>query len=145
MNDVIFNSGDRIIPVKNKAGFKKIIQKVFTVEGYKLQTILYIFCSDAYLLQLNKQYLNHDFYTDILTFLISPDNKPIQSEVYISIDRVKENAKIFKTSYQNELLRVMIHGALHLCGYDDQTAKARKQMQKKEDFYLQLYTNSRET
>jgi probable rRNA maturation factor len=145
MNEVTFNSADRRIPIRNRNGFKKAIQRVFALENYKLSAVSYIFCSDAYLLQLNNQYLKHNFYTDILTFLISSLNEPIVSEVYISIDRVKENAKLFEISYQNELLRVMIHGALHLCGYDDQTIKAKEQMRQKEDFYIQLYTDSRET
>jgi probable rRNA maturation factor len=145
MKEVTFNSADRRIPVKNRKGFKKAIEKVFVLEKYKLSAVSYIFCSDAYLVQLNNQYLKHNFYTDILTFLISTVNEPIVSEIYISIDRVKENAKHFDIPYQNELLRVMIHGALHLCGYDDQTIMAKEQMQQKEDFYIKLYTDSRET
>ena len=144
MNGIIFNSGDKLIPVRKRKIFKKCLYKLFTLEGCKLQKITYIFCSDEYILELNNRYLNHNYYTDILTFLIPTENHLLESEIYISTDRIKENAKIFKVSYQMELLRVMIHGALHLCGYDDQNQNARIKMQKKEDFYIQLY-DSRET
>ena len=145
MNEVSFNSADRPILIKKRRSFKNCIIGLFSLEGYKLQRISYIFCSDNYLLKLNNQYLNHNYYTDILTFLLSVTNKPIESEVYISIDRVKENAKIYKISYQMELLRVMIHGALHLCGYNDDTKSAKNEMQQKESFYIQLYADTRET
>ena len=145
MNNVIFNSADRPIPIIKRQKFKICIQKLFITEGYRLQKISYIFCSDKYVLKLNRQFLSHNFYTDILTFLISDKNEPVKSEIYISYDRIKENAKIFEVSFQKELLRVMIHGALHLCGYNDQNKKAKKVMQKWEDFYIKLYEDSRET
>lgn len=145
MSKITFHSADVKVPIQNRSGFKSCILKLFSIEDYTLKRLSYVFCSDSYLLQLNKKYLNHNFYTDILTFLISERNRPIESEIYISVNRIKENAKLYNASYQNELLRVMIHGALHLCGYDDQTKKAKKQMQQKEDVYIQLYTDSRET
>jgi len=141
MNEVTFNSTDGHIPIKKRRNFKEFIIKLFRLEGRDVQRISYIFCSDKYLLKLNKQHLHHDYYTDILTFLIS-ENNSIKSEIYISVDRVKENAKTYKVSYQTELLRVMIHGALHLCGYKDENEKAKTQMRQKEDFYIQLYTDS---
>jgi len=144
MNKITFNSADRAIPIVKRENFKKCISKLFINEGYYLQKISYIFCSDKYLLELNKQFLSHNFYTDVLTFLISIKNEPIESEIYISNDRIKENAKIFKVSYQKELLRVMIHGALHLCGYNDQNKKTKEQMRKRENFYIQLYEDSLE-
>jgi len=145
MNKITFYSADVKIPVKNRSDLKAGVVKIFLIEGYALKHLSYIFCSDDYLLTLNNQFLQHNFYTDILTFSISQKNQPIEGEIYISTDRIKENAKIFNVSYEKELLRVMIHGALHLCGYDDQTEKAKKEMRQKEDFYIQLYTNSRET
>lgn len=145
MSEVRFHSADISIPIKQRKSLKKWIVQAFIIENCELKSLSYIFSSDDYLLKLNRQYLNHDFYTDVLTFLISDNKEPIEGEVYISADRIKENAKIYKTSYQKELLRVMIHGALHLCGYDDQTPKAKKLMQKKEDIYIQLYDDSRET
>jgi rRNA maturation RNase YbeY len=145
MNEVKFYSADIKIPVKERKHFRECILQVFAREGYKLKRISYVFGTDEFLLNLNRQYLKHDFYTDVLTFLISENNKAIEGEVYMSAERIKENAKIYKLSYQKELLRVMIHGALHLCNYDDQTRKARRFMQQKEDFYIQLYNDSRET
>ena len=145
MNEVTFNSADRPIPIKERRNFKECITKLFKIEKRSFQRISYIFCSDNYLLKLNNQYLNHNYYTDILTFLLSVTNKPIESEIYISIDRVKENAKTYNISYQGELLRVMIHGALHLCGYNDDNKSAKNKMQQKENFYIQLYADSRET
>lgn len=138
MNKIIFNSADRPVLVYKRRNLKKCITELFRLERCSFQKISYIFCSDEYLLKLNNQYLNHNNYTDILTFLLSDKDKPIESEIYISMDRVKENAKTYKVSYQTELLRVMIHGALHLCGYDDKNNEAKAQMRKKEDFYMHL-------
>jgi rRNA maturation RNase YbeY len=88
------------------------------------------------LLHINKEFLNHSTLTDVITFSLSEPSKPIQGEVYLSVDRIRENAKSFSVRYQNELLRVMIHGALHLCGYADKTKKAQTQMRAREDYYL---------
>lgn len=95
----------------------------------------YIFCSDTRLLEINKKFLNHDYYTDIISFDFS-EGVSTQAEVYISIDRVKENARGLGVSFKSELHRVVFHGALHLCGYGDKTKKARETMRKKEDYYL---------
>ncbi len=95
----------------------------------------FIFCSDNYLLEMNKNYLNHDYYTDVITFDYC-ENDIVSGDIFISIDRIKENAKIYKTTFQNELHRIMIHGVLHLVGYSDKTDKEQKQMREKENFYL---------
>ncbi len=145
MSEITFHSVQVAIPVKNRRAIKALILKVFGKERYAVKSLLYIFCRDEYLLQLNIQHLEHDYYTDILTFLISDRAQPIEAEIYISVDRIKENAKLFKVSYQKEILRVMIHGALHLCDYNDDTENAKKKMRKQEDFYIQLYLASRET
>ena len=105
----------------------------------KLDALRYIFCSDKYLLEINRQYLNHDYYTDIITFNLSNHPEAVQGEIYISIDRVKDNARQFNASFTQELHRVIFHGALHLCGYKDKTAKEEKLMREKEDQYLALY------
>lgn len=139
MNKVAFFSADKRIGLNKKSTYKKLIQEVFVLEGIKLKRIAFIFCSDKYLLDINKRHLHHNFYTDVITFLISIITNPVESEVYISIERIKENAKTYNVSYQNELLRVMIHGALHVCGYNDKLKKSKKLMQKKEDFYIKLY------
>ena len=93
------------------------IKKIIKQEGKTAGTISYLFCSDDYLLKINKQFLKHNFYTDIITFDYSEKNK-IEGEIFISIDRVKENAITFKQPFQKELMRTIIHGVLHLCGYD---------------------------
>lgn len=145
MNPVIFYSADKPVNAKNRQGIKKLIHRVFLLEGEKLKKIAFIFCSDEYLFKINKQHLNHSFYTDVIGFMVSMPKKPIESEVYISTERIKENAKIYKVPYQKELLKVMIHGALHFCGYKDKTLKAKKLMLLKEDFYIKIYEDSRET
>jgi rRNA maturation RNase YbeY len=100
-----------------------------------------MFCSDGYLLEINLKYLKHNTYTDIITFNLS-DSLTIEGEVYVSIDRVEENALRFKNSFETELLRVVIHGALHLCGYKDKTKTEKSMMRQKEDEYIRLYQKS---
>ena len=95
-----------------------------------------IFCSDDALLEINKKFLNHDYYTDIITFPIEETNTVFEAELYISIDRVKENAKNLSIAFQDELHRIVIHGVLHLCGYKDKTNKEIEEMRFKENFYL---------
>lgn len=102
--------------------------------------ISYIFCSDDYLLNVNKQYLNHDYYTDIITFDYVKDDL-ISGDMFISADRIQDNAKTFGVCFENELLRVMIHGIMHLVGYDDLTDEQEAEIHKMEDFYLDLYYN----
>ncbi len=99
--------------------------------------ISYIFCSDQYLHELNVKYLNHDTLTDIITFDYC-EKKSVNGDLFISIDRIKENSKKFNNSIENELHRVMIHGILHLCGYKDKTTEDQNVMSAKEDFYLNL-------
>ena len=114
------------------------IKEVIQSHGYTLTQLSYIFCSDAYLLELNRQYLSHDYYTDILTFPYHEDPKEgIWSDIFISIDRVKENAQAYEKSFEQELHRVMIHGVLHLLGYDDH-GEAKSLMVEKEDWALGL-------
>ena len=109
------------------------------LKDYRKQTgvITFIFCSDKYLLAINKQFLKHDTLTDIITFNYT-EGKTVSGEVYISTDRVKDNAKLFCVSFKNELHRVMIHGVLHLCGHKDKISSAKKEMTGKEDYYLSL-------
>ena len=98
-----------------------------------------IFCSDNYLLRINKDYLNHNYFTDVITFELKDYNKQITGEVYISVDSIKKNAKLFNTSVLNELHRVIFHGVLHLCGYKDKTPKDSVLMKSMEDKYLKIY------
>lgn len=122
--------------LSNRTGLKKFIRTLFTREKRKLGNINYIFCSDKKLLEINQQFLKHDYYTDIITFDLSADSSVV-AEVYISIDRVRDNAKILGVSFKQELHRVIFHGALHLCGYSDKRPAEKALMRKKEDFYLQ--------
>ena len=122
--------------LKNKKAVKNWITDTILTEGYNLQSLTYIFCSDNYLLNINRQYLSHDTYTDIITFNNSEKVQAIEAEIYISIDRVRENALTFNHTQTDELHRVMIHGVLHLTGYNDKGSPEKKKMTLKEDFYL---------
>lgn len=102
-------------------------------------SLTYIFCTDEHLLQMNKQFLNHDTYTDIITFDLTADDNSLEGEIYISTDRITENALKFGVDYNNELHRVIFHGALHLCGYKDKTAADKVEMRKMEDKCLKAY------
>lgn len=117
------------------AAIKKWIEVIAKTEKKTVGGINYVFAGDEELLKLNKQYLKHNTYTDIITFDYS-EGKEISGDIFISVDRVKENAKKFKVKFDDELHRVMIHGVLHLCGYKDKTPKDSKEMRKKEDFSL---------
>ena len=99
----------------------------------------YIFCSDTYLLQINKKFLKHDFYTDIITFDLSVSTSKIDGEIYISVDRVIDNSKKAEVVLNEELHRVILHGALHLCGYKDKRQAEILKMRLSEDFYLKQY------
>jgi probable rRNA maturation factor len=122
--------------IKNKLAVRQWITETVKSEGYKLTELSYIFCSDYYLLQINRQYLDHDTYTDIITFDNSTPGSGILGDIFISIDRIRENALKFNIAEADELHRVIIHGALHLVGYKDKTPSDKKKMILKEDFYL---------
>ena len=127
-----------------RAFTKVFIASIFADHRKKIKTINYIFCTDHYLLTLNKTHLNHNYYTDIITFDLTHGNR-ITADIFISVDRTKENAALFKTTKISELLRLLIHGALHLCGYKDKTKKDSVRMTTLEDKYLNKYWVSRET
>ncbi len=118
--------------------FADWVSRVISSEGGTCRQIDYIFCSDGYLLEMNKKYLSHDTFTDIITFDYS-DGKRIGGDIFISIDRVKENAEIFKTDFEKELLRVMSHGLLHLFGFKDKSKEESIQMRSKEDEKIKLF------
>lgn len=122
---------------------KKIIDwisQAVSNEQKELGEICYIFCSDDYLLKLNKEHLNHDYFTDVITFNYCEGNK-ISADVFISIDRVRDNAIKYEVSFDEELARVLIHGVLHLVGYNDKNTEEQEQMTAREDFYLSLLSN----
>jgi probable rRNA maturation factor len=137
---------DGVTPaINNRRKLKKYINSIFLAEKKELKVINYIFTSDNAIHKINKKHLNHDFYTDIITFKLSENNEPIVAEVYISFDRVRENAIQLNTSFSLELHRVMFHGVLHLTGYNDKTKGQKLIMRKKEDHYLSRYFGQRFT
>lgn len=103
-------------------------------EGCVLKELTYIFCDDEYLLKINQEHLNHDYYTDIITF--DYDDSELHSDLFISVDRVRDNAVQLNEPFKRELFRVIAHGVLHLCGYKDKTEKEEAEMRSKEDYYL---------
>ncbi|MES2430229.1 MAG: rRNA maturation RNase YbeY [Bacteroidota bacterium] len=127
------------LTLKCRAELKAFVSTIFSKEKKKLQHLSYIFCSDDYLLEVNKNFLKHDYYTDIITFDLSESPKAITGDIYISIDRVRDNAKQEGVSINHELHRVIFHGALHLCGYKDKKPTEQKLMRSKEDLYLKSY------
>ena len=129
--------------LRNTDNLKLFIESIFRKEQRRLSSINYIFCSDRTILEINKKYLNHDFYTDVITFNFSPNNATITAEVYISLERVRDNAKKLGVSIKSELHRVLFHAVLHLCGYNDKKKKDLEQMRKKEDLLLSQYFNSK--
>jgi probable rRNA maturation factor len=131
-----FFEEDITYKLKNKTAVRKWITETIVAEGFKLAELTYVFCSDQYLLQINQQYLNHDTYTDIITFDNSDENSTIAGDIFISIERIKENAAKFTVTEAQELHRVIIHGALHLLGYKDKSVADKKKMTLKEDYYL---------
>ncbi len=131
-----FFEEDIISNLKKKKDTKTWIKDTFLAEGKNLGTLNYIFCSDEYLHKMNVEYLQHDTLTDIITFDQSESGNKIDGDVFISVDRVKENAKKFNSEYKDELNRVMIHGALHLIGYKDKKKADQELMRSKEDYYL---------
>ena len=128
------------VSLTERTRLKQFIIKLFRQEKKPLAELSYIFCSDQFLLDINRQFLQHDFYTDIITFPLSDPGQPISGEIYISVDRVRDNAREFGSSIQQELLRVIFHGALHLCGYKDKSPRDEKLMRAMEDKYLELYS-----
>lgn len=126
-------------PLRNRKKLKEFIEFIFEDRGFKLDSLNYIFCSDNDLLTINQQFLKHDDYTDIITFDLSKDSNSITGEIYISIDRVKENAKTHREKFEKEIHRVMFHGALHLTGQKDKTPQESIKMRTLEEHYLQLY------
>lgn len=127
------------VTLKNRLALKVFLRKLFKQEGMPMDSLRYIFCSDDYLLDINRQYLQHDYYTDIITFNLAEPRQAVVGEIYISIDRVKDNAHQFNATLTDELHRVIFHGALHLCGYKDKTKKEETLMRAKESSCLAAY------
>jgi probable rRNA maturation factor len=127
------------ISLTRRGTLKEFIENLFVKEKKKLIELTYIFCSDEYLLQINRTHLKHNYYTDIITFDLSESPKATIGEIYISIERVRENAVKLGVSIKEELHRVIFHGALHLCGYKDKTKSDEIKMRQAEERYLSAY------
>jgi rRNA maturation RNase YbeY len=123
----------------NRRALKQLINKLFKLEQCVLSNLNIIFCTDKALLQINRDFLQHDYYTDIITFPINQSKASIEAELYISIDRIRDNAKTAAVSFKEELHRVIFHGCLHLTGYNDKSSQQIKKMREREDHYLRLY------
>lgn len=140
MNEVQLFFLESVSALKSRTELKKFIQTIAKKKGRPILSLNVIFCSDEYLLNINKQYLQHDYYTDIITFDLSENKKgAITAELYISIDRVRDNAKQNKTPFYKEIHRVIFHGLLHLLGYKDKLKKDQILMRQMEDKLLADY------
>jgi rRNA maturation RNase YbeY len=128
------------ITLLQRKQLRKFIGSMVELEGNTIEALSFVFCSDDFLLQINRDFLSHDYYTDIITFDFSDDGSgAIAGEIYISVDTVRENARSYSTSITRELHRVIFHGILHLCGYKDKTKSQKHVMRQKEDYYLNQY------
>jgi probable rRNA maturation factor len=132
---ILFHNADTSYILKNKRIISSWITDTIKEEEKQLEEISYIFCTDDYLLKINQEHLDHDTYTDIITFDYTEDGI-ISSEIYISVDRVRENAKNLGVGALDEMHRVIIHGVLHLCGYKDKSDLQSQEMRGKENYYL---------
>lgn len=119
--------------------YKIWLQDIIISEQKKIGEINYIFCDDEYILKVNQDYLQHDYYTDIITFDYVK-GKTISGEIFVSLQRISDNASTLLKNYEDELRRVLAHGILHLCGYKDKSEEEEKEMRNKEDFYLNKYS-----
>jgi len=134
---IAFFTEDIDFKLSNESVVAEWIENCIASEGKKAGNLTFVFCSDEYLLPINIQYLNHDTFTDIITFNYVEENT-ISGDIFISVDRVKENAEKLKATFKQELCRVIIHGVLHLIGYNDKTPEEAHQIRAREDFYLTL-------
>ena len=136
---ISFHSADAPVPIRHRRKLKSFIERIFAQAQLPVKEISYIFCSDAFLLDINQRFLQHDTYTDIITFPLSSNGAPVEAEIYISVDRVRDNAAHLNEPFDTEIHRVIFHGALHLCGYKDKSKAATRLMRQMEDHHLQLW------
>ena len=144
MSQINFFNEDIKFELSDRRGLRAWFRSTILEEGRKFEAINIILCSDTFLHELNFNHLGHDSLTDILTFPLERNSRDVSGDIYISIERVSENAEIFKQKMRKELNRVMIHGILHLCGYKDGTKMEKEGMRTKEDYYLDKRTGSLE-
>ncbi len=138
---ISYHSEDIKFPDIKRREYSRWIKETASIYGKKVGEVAFIFCSDAHLLQINNEYLQHNYYTDIITFDYSEKNW-ISGDIFISLDTVKSNAEKYRQTYKNELNRVMIHGILHLCGQKDKTPENRAEMTRKENLALEKFNHS---
>ena len=138
---VNFFSEKKTFKVAEKKKIRLLVKEICKKEKIDLSFLNYIFCTDKYLLEINQKHLNHNFLTDIITFDFSESNNTAEGDLYISVERVEDNAKKYKVLFSKELIRVVIHGLLHLIGYKDGSEKEKKRMRSLENKYLSLYKN----
>ncbi|WP_339694884.1 rRNA maturation RNase YbeY [uncultured Roseivirga sp.] len=142
MSNINFFSEETPFELKQEEAINLWLQNIAKAENTEIEEISYIFCTDDYLLKINQEYLDHDYYTDIITFDNRDDiNDPIESDIFVSIDRVTENAIDQNVPFEVELKRVLAHGLLHLIGYNDKTEDEQQLMREKEEAYLSLQIN----
>jgi rRNA maturation RNase YbeY len=134
--DIYFYNEDVKYVLVSKQKIRSWLLSVIEQEQKEVGIVSYIFCSDNYLLEMNKQYLEASYYTDVITFDYT-EGSSVSGDIFISVDRVKENAKLYGQKYFQEMLRVILHGVLHLCGYKDKRKQEIEQMRAKENYYLQ--------
>jgi rRNA maturation RNase YbeY len=139
---ISFNKADKNLTLGNRVALRTFIEKQFKKQGKEIQSLQYVFCSDQYLLNINKTFLNHDYYTDIISFDLSETKAVLIGEVYISVDRVKDNSITHQTAFTEEILRVIFHGALHFCGFKDKKPADAKEMRAQENKWLKSYLKS---
>lgn len=136
--NIFYFSEDIDYTLNHTTDMNQMIGQVSEKESVRIDYLNYIFCSDNYLLDINKKYLKHDYFTDIITFESSEEDGKVSGDIFISIDRAKDNAADYNVSLKNEVTRLIIHGLLHLIGFKDSTDDEKLLMRKKEDYYLSL-------
>lgn len=127
------------ITLSERRRLKTFIEQMFRNEGIQINSLVIIFCSDEYLLGVNRRFLNHDYYTDVITFNLADKEELVEGEIYISTERIRENALLNKVALQNELHRIIFHGVLHLCGFKDKKPNEKTLMTIDENKYLKMY------
>lgn len=136
---IAFFNEDIDFKFQGKNKFKAWLKKVADKEGFMIGQLNYIFCSDEYLHKINLEYLDHDTYTDIITFDNSEDEATIEGDIFVSVERIRENSQTLNTVFEEEVKRVVVHGLLHLCGYDDHTHEDKAEMRKLENNYILVF------
>lgn len=137
LRNIHFHTEETDFVLASKTKYKAWLGEIMQIHNFELRELNYIFCSDEYLLNINREYLDHDYYTDIITFDNSEEEGLIEGDIFVSIDRIKDNAKEFNVEFAKELTRVLAHGLLHLIGFGDKEENEISEMRKQEDIAIQ--------